>query len=118
MRTILRTLVILAAALAVSGIAFGVVQSSGAQSLGPARSMQGVAAGGTNNADSAGAGDARPGGLEHEGHRSASLFGALEIVKDLVIIAIIVALVALATRLTRGRLPAGGAGGADAASGT
>lgn len=112
MQIIRRTLTILLAALVVSGVAFGVAQSSGAQSLGPARAMHGASAGGTINADTAGASSPRPGRFEHEGNRSPSLFGAVEMLKDLVIIAIIVGLVALATRATRGRQPGGGRAGA------
>jgi hypothetical protein len=122
MQIIRRTLAIIVAALVVAGIAFGVAQSSGAQSLGPARPMRGAAvgglsAGGTINADTAGAASPRPERGEHEGNRLPSLFGAVEMLKDLVIIAIIVGLVALATRATRGRRPVGGAGRAGATEG-
>ncbi|HEU5103780.1 MAG TPA: hypothetical protein VFU22_32410 [Roseiflexaceae bacterium] len=120
MRIILRTFAILAAAAVVAGITFGLAQSSGAQSLGPDRpsfdsAAQSQSADGTINADTAGADRVRPGGFEHEGNRSPSLFGAGEIVKDLVIIGIIVALVAFVTRVVRGRQPASGAGRAGTA---
>jgi hypothetical protein len=104
MQIIRRTLAILAAALLVAGVTFGMAQSSGAQSL---NWQRGAAASGTINADTAGAGSPRPGGFEHEGNRSPSLFGAVEMLKDLVIVGIIVGLVALVTRATRGRWPGG-----------
>jgi hypothetical protein len=107
MQIIRRTVAILVAALLVAGVTFGVAQSSGAQSLNWATPMRGTAASGTINADTAGAGSPRPGGFEHEGNRSPSLFGAVEMLKDLVIIGVIVGLVALVTRATRGRWPGG-----------
>jgi hypothetical protein len=57
-------------------------------------------------------------GLEHEGNRSPSLFGAVEILKNLIIVGIIVALVALATRVTGRRRPTGGDRRAGAAANT
>ena len=109
MRIIPRTFAILAAAMIVVGITFGFAQSSSAQALTSARparnaATQGQSAGGTRG---------RPHGeFGHEGNRSPSLFGAVEIVKNLVIVGIIVALVALVKRATRGGRPKGGPRGA------
>jgi hypothetical protein len=109
MRIIGRTLAIIAAALVVAGITFGVAQSSGAQSLGPNRQMPGAATAGQSAGGTINASRPRPNGFEHEGNRTPSLFGAVEIVKDVAIIGVIVALVAQATRMIRGRRPAGAA---------
>ena len=104
MRIIRRTLAILAAALVVIGITFGFAQSSNAQSLSRPRPARSAAAQGRPAGEFSGA----PGrGFEHEGNRSPSLFGAIEIVKDLAVVGIIVALVTLMTRARRRRRPVG-----------
>ena len=112
MHIIRRTLAILAAALLVVGITFGFAQSSSAQAFAPARPGRHAPApsqpdGGTINAGTAQSSSAPAGGFEQRDSRSPSLFGAVEIVKNLAIISIIVALVALATRATRGLRPKG-----------
>jgi hypothetical protein len=112
MRIIGRIVAICAAAVLVAGITFGLAQSSSAQSLAPAWPAQSAAAqsqssGGTIDASSDRASGRPAHGPGHEGNRSPSLFGALEIVKDLAIIGIIVALVALVTRVSRSRGPSG-----------
>jgi hypothetical protein len=113
MRIIGRTLAILAAAMIVVGITFGFTESSGASALAPARpahnaEAQSQSADGTIDASTAGRTGLPAGEFGHGHNRSASLFGAVEIVKNLVIIGIIVALVALAKRMAGGRRPKGG----------
>ncbi|HJZ45811.1 MAG TPA: hypothetical protein VKE41_01555 [Roseiflexaceae bacterium] len=113
-----RTLTILAAALIVVGITFSLAQSSYAQSLTPARqarssALQSQSATDTINTATANASGtldrtAQAGGFEREGNRSPSLFGAVDILKNLVIVGIIVALVALTKRVRCGRRPKGG----------
>jgi hypothetical protein len=114
MRIFARTLAILAAACVVSAGAFALVQSSYAQSLfsaGPARGAgfeAPRAAALESEADGASATPsegAAPGRHAHEGGRSPSLFGAVEMLKNLAIISIIVALVSLVKRAARGRRP-------------
>ena len=105
MRIIRRTLAILAAAMIVVGVTFGFARSSSAQALAPARSPQSQSAGGTIDASAAGRRGPPAGEFGRERNRSASLFGVVEIVKDLAIVGIIVALVALVTRVTVGRRP-------------
>ena len=123
MRILRRTCAILAAAMIVAGITFGFAETSSAQTVAPTRSGQRAAAqpqaaGGTIDASTDRASSPPARGIEHEGNRSPSLFGAVEILKNLVIVAIIVALVALATRVTRGRRPTGGARRAGATANT
>ena len=114
MKILARILAILAAALVVAGGVFAVAQSSYAQALFPARPERGAFAEGqlpaAANAQAAGMptapNDAAASGRhEHEGGRSPSLFGIVEVVKNLAIISIIVAIVSLVRRAWRGRRP-------------
>jgi hypothetical protein len=99
MKTIARALVILAAALAVAGLTYAVVQLSGAQQQ-AAYGVDGPAA-----QRPAGAGEAggRPAGLPGEGRQGGGLFAAAEVLKSFVIVAVITAVVAPVARLLRRR---------------
>ena len=93
MKWLLRTLVILAAALVVVGIAFALNQSGALRMEGPERPDQALLAqqSGTDEGDSQEAG--RPEHRErHEG--GMGIFGAAEVLKNLVIVGLIVAIVA------------------------
>jgi hypothetical protein len=111
MRILARTLAILAVAAAVAGGVFAIVQSSYAQILFPARPTRGAFAGEQSPATGAQATDtslpaddgAAFGRPDHEGGRSPSLFGAVEVFQDLAIVSIIVAIVSLVKRAWRGR---------------
>lgn len=83
MRIIGRTLIILAAALAVAGVVWALAGSGSAAASG----MPG-------------------GGMEHGGEQGASLFGAIEVLKNLVVVGVIVGLTSLASRLKSRRRPA------------
>lgn len=103
MTTVLRTLIILAAALAVAGGLYAFARSPLAQPLlgagrgGPAAGFEGAREGFP--------GRERPAGHEgHEGHgghggHGPSLLGLVEVGKNLAIVAVSVALVALGARL-------------------
>ncbi|MFN8569218.1 MAG: hypothetical protein U0Z44_17240 [Kouleothrix sp.] len=96
MKLIGRTLVILTAAMLVVGATWALVGAGfGGGAPGDARERRAFE---QRPAGQPGAGRARPGGFEREGGRGPSLFGAGEIVKDLVIIAVIVAIVSLIKR--------------------
>lgn len=110
MKIIGRTLAILAAALAVAGITFALARNGLIASgrggrpergaFGPSGQFQpqrGLPPGGAPF----GSGEFR-GGPDHEGGRGASLFGVVEIVKNLVIMGAIIAVVSMLMR----RLPA------------
>src|SRR5689334_9343127 len=106
MKIIARILFILAAAGAVVGISIALVGTQGARAGGLRRegSTQ-VQAGEANTQPSSFGGEQRrggPGGFERGG-RSPSLFGVGEMLKDLVVIALIVAIVAPLARVL-GRL--------------
>ena len=111
MRILARTLAILAAALVVAGGAFALGQSSYAQAqfqAGPARSAGVEGSSATAASAAAGAPTTANNGAafgrhEHEGGRSPSLFGAVEVFKNLAIIGIIVAIVSLVKRIGGGR---------------
>jgi hypothetical protein len=111
MRILARTLIILAAAAAVAGGLFAVAQSSYTQTLFPAGPARSALAEGQPPANAQAAGSLPPrdgadfGRPNHEGGRSPSLFGAVEVVKNLAIISIIVAIVSLMRRPWRGRRP-------------
>ena len=112
MRILARTLTILAVAAAFAGGIFAAVPSSYAQALFPAEPTRGAfareqspasgaQAAGTASSPNDGAAFGRP---EHEGGRSPSLFGAVEVFKDLAIISFIVAIVSLVKRAWRGQI--------------
>ena len=105
MRILARTLAILAAAFVVAGGVFALAQSSFAQTLFPARPARGAGVEGrppaTADIGPTSNGGAAFRGHEHEGGRSPSLFGAVEVLKNLVIISIIVAVVSLVQRIWR-----------------
>jgi uncharacterized protein with LGFP repeats len=101
MRILARTLAILAAALVVAGGTFALGRSSYAQSQFPARPAPGVEG---SPAPAANDGAAFR-GHDHQGGRSPSLFGAVEVFKNLAIVSIIVVVVSLARRAWRGRRP-------------
>ena len=116
MRILSRTLAILAAACVVAGGVFALAESSFGQALFPARPAGGAGlerrppttaaseAAGTAPTSNGGTGFR---GHEHEGGRSPSLFGAVEVLQNLVLISIIVAGVSLVQRIWRGRRPNG-----------
>lgn len=81
MRIIGRTLIILAAALAVAGVVWALAGSAAASGM-------------------------PGGGMEHGGEQGASLFGAIEVLKNLVVVGVIVGLTSLASRLKSRRRPA------------
>ena len=103
MKILARILLILAAAGAVAGISIALVGSQTARAGAlrrdaPAQLQAGDASALPQNADR----EQRrggPGGFEHGGGRAPSLFGVGEMLKDLVIIALIVAIVAPLARL-------------------
>lgn len=106
MKLIARILLILAAALVVVGITFELGQTSYAQNLFPSRGRPQMAvqtSGGTTTDASSTTERAAParGGES----RGASLFGIVEVVKDLVIIAVITGAVSFAKRLLPKRQP-------------
>ena len=107
MKIIARIMLILAAAGAVAGISMVLVGSQGTRAGDPRREAPAQAQAGEANAQPAGFGGEQrrggPVGFEHGGGRAPSLFGAGEMLKDLVIIALIVAIVAPLARLL-GRL--------------
>ena len=117
MKIIARILLILAAAGAVAGITIALVGSQAARAGAPRRGAPTqVQADGANALPQNAGGEQRrggPGGFEHGGWRSPSLFGAGEMLKDLVIIALIVAIVAPLARLL-GRMRSGAAKQANA----
>src|SRR3954452_17762377 len=98
MKIIARILFILAAAGAIVGISLALGGTQGSRISGPRRGAPAQAQAGGANAQPEGAGGEQqrggPGGFERGGGRSPSLFGAGEMLKDLVIIALIVAMVA------------------------
>lgn len=103
MRLIARILLILAAAGAVVGVSMALVGAQGARAGAPRRGaptqMQtgdASASPGTTDGEQRRGG---PGGFERGGGRAPSLFGAGEMLKDLVIIALIVAIMAPLSRL-------------------
>lgn len=116
MKLLSRTLAILAAALVVAGVALTLGQSSYAQSLFPARPEQAAMAqaSGSTSANTKTAGVAatanqtaptsRP---DHEGGESPSLFGAVQVLQNLVIVGAIVGGVALVSRLGQRKAVAG-----------
>ena len=113
MKIVARILLILAAAGAVTGISIALVGSQGARASTPRREPPAqVQAGGANALPGNAGGERRrgdgPGGFEHGGGRSPSLFGAGEMLKDVVIIALIVAIVAPLARLLSRRRPSSG----------
>ena len=112
MKIVARILLILAAAGAVTGISIALVRSQGARAGMPRREAPAQAqAGGANALPGSASAERRrgdgPGGFEHGG-RSPSLFGAGEMLKDVVIIALIVAIVAPLARLLSRRRPSSG----------
>jgi hypothetical protein len=99
MKMIVRTLAILAAALAVAGLTYAVVQLSGAQ--------QQATYGADGPAAQRPAGEGgRPAGLAGEGRRGGGLFAVAEVLKSFVIVAVITAIVAPVAHLLRRRGPA------------
>jgi hypothetical protein len=108
MKLIARILLILAAAGAVVGVTMALVGTQGVSAGDPRREAPAQVQAGDANALPGGAGGEQqrgggPGGFEHSGGHSPSLFGAGEMLKDLVIIALIVAIIAPLARLL-GRL--------------
>lgn len=111
MRILARTLVILVAALIVAGGTFALGQSSYAQAQLPARPSRSVgvqessapAAGAATGAATMSNDNAAFVEHEHEGGRSPSLFGAVEVFQNLAIIGIIVAIVSFVKRIWRRR---------------
>ena len=104
MKLIARILLILAAAGAVVGVTMALVGTQGARTDAPRRGALAQVQPGDTNALPGSAGDEQQrgggrGGFEHSGGRAPSLFGAGEMLKDLVIIALIVAISAPLTRL-------------------
>ena len=97
MKLIARIILILAAAGAVGGVAMALVGTQGIDTSDPRRGAPTQAQAGDEQQRGG------PGGFEHGGGRTPSLFGAGEMLKDLVIIALIVAIVVPVTRLL-GRL--------------
>jgi hypothetical protein len=111
MKIVARILLILAVAGAVVGISMALVGSKGARASAPRREAPAqVQAGDTNaqtgNADGEQRRGGGPGGFERGSGRSPNLFGAGELLKDLIIIALIVAIIAPIARLL-GRLRSG-----------
>ncbi len=107
MRILARTLVILAAALIVAGGVFALGSSSYAQTQLPARPARTAGVEGSS-ATTAGATTTSNNGApfverEHEGSRSPSLLGAVEVFQNLAIIGIIVAIVSFVKRRWRRR---------------
>ncbi len=102
MKIIARILLILVAAGAIIGVAIGLAGTAGA--AGPRREASAQVQSGGANAVSGGEQrrDGGPGG-EHGDGRAPSLFGAGELLKDLVIIALIVAVTAPLARLLNRR---------------
>jgi len=111
MQILVRTLIILVVALAVSGATFGLVQSGAVSSI-PAgarpadRFVQGEAGGAAalsgQQAAQSGASGPR-GGVGREGRGGFSLFGLADVLRSFGVVAVIVALSALAGRIRRGR---------------
>jgi len=86
-----RILAVLAAALVVVGVTFGLAHTSYAQSAASARRQRPVL---TQSTDSASAGSFE-GERHHEGSRSPSLSAGIELVGELAIIAVIIGIVSL-----------------------
>src|SRR4051812_46562841 len=101
MKLIARIILILAAAGAVVGVAMALVGTQGADAGNLQRGAP-TQAGDANALPGNVGGEQQrggPGGFEHGDGRAPNLFGAGEMLKDLVIIALIVAIVAPLTRL-------------------
>ena len=107
MKIIGRTLAILAAALLVCGAAYALAQSSGTASGFPERGgFARQQAGGPSAGQDGFGGTERgrfPGGPDGERGRGMSLFGAVEVARNLAIIAVIVAIGAPIAALARRR---------------
>ena len=105
MKIFARALAILAAALLIAGSAYGLARASGSQSSAagnmPPQFAQAEASG--TAAGSSTAQPTRGPGGEHS--ESASLFGLVEVVKNLVIVGVITAVVAGVKRLFQRRNP-------------
>jgi hypothetical protein len=97
MKLIARILAILAAALVVVGVTFAISQTSFAQSTLPAMPDRAAQASSTATQVSATPPQRGPGG-EHGG-QGMSLFGAIDLLQNVVVVGAIVAMVALAKRL-------------------
>ena len=111
MQTLIRTLIILAAALVVCGATFGLVQSGVVSSV-PAgarpidRFIQGESGGAPALSGQQAAQSGAPGprgGAGREGRGGFSLFGLAEVLRSFGVVAVIVALFALGGRIRRGR---------------
>ncbi|KPV52248.1 hypothetical protein SE17_16615 [Kouleothrix aurantiaca] len=110
MKLIARTLAILAAALLIVGITYGVTQASGSQSSAagemPAQFAQAAPSGTSAASSTSTSSTAQPTRGEHS--ESASLFGLVEVAKNLVIVGVITAVVAGSKRLFTRRNPRSG----------
>lgn len=110
MKLLVRTLIILAAAGLISGITFAVAGSSYAQALFPAGPRRGEFAGARPpeaasgaTADGTSSATPRAGEVGREGGGRPGGFAAVELLKNLAIVAVIVALAAPIQRLARRR---------------
>jgi hypothetical protein len=107
MKIVARILLILAVAGAVVGISMALMETKGARaSAAPAQVQSGDTNAQTGNPDGEQRRGGGPGGFERGSGRSPNLFGAGELLKDLIIIALIVAIIAPIARLL-GRLRSG-----------
>jgi hypothetical protein len=100
MKLLMRTLIILAVALSVAGATYAMAGQGANASAGgrfPARAEVGRPGGEFRDGDFGG---------EPRGSRGGGLFGAVEVLRDLVIIGVIVAVVAPVKRLLNRRKPA------------
>ena len=96
-----RTLAILSVAMIVVGITFVVVQLSASAMPGPAIAEQGASQLQSSAASDSAAQSRHPEyrGPAHEGDRSPNLFGAIEMIQNLVIVGVIIAIVSGITRV-------------------
>jgi hypothetical protein len=100
MKLIARTLAVLTVALLVVGATIAIVGTRSAAQAAPAGAEIRQRPAGANGAE-------RP---DRHGEGGASLFGAVEVGMNLIIIGVIVAAVSLVRRVALGRRPAGSAG--------
>lgn len=108
MKTLSRALAILAAALVVAGVALTLGQSSYAQSLFPAEPEQAAMAQASGSTSDITTTAGWPAGQpDHEGGESHSLFGAVQVLQNLVVVGAIVGGASLVSRLGRRKAAAG-----------